>query len=108
MQKHERQRRCKLQELNLCSFDLHSFSGINSAISPFIGPSMATECTAYQSVNLSMWIVFQVVFYIIALNELNYIDLFAENFESCYDDYAKALEMLKKVVEPDSRILAEL
>lgn len=34
--------------------------------------------------------------------------LYAEQYEACYDDYAKALEMLKQVVEPDSRILAEL
>lgn len=46
-----------------------------------------------------------------AHNGLNCIDLgflCAENYESCFDDYAKALEMLKQVVEPDSRILAEL
>ena len=43
-----------------------------------------------------------------ALNYVDFCFVFAENYESCYDDYAKALEMLKNVVEPDSRILAEL
>ncbi|KAG0621756.1 hypothetical protein M758_3G045600 [Ceratodon purpureus] len=42
------------------------------------------------------------------ITKLADVNCFKENYESCYDDYTKALEMLRQVVEPDSRILAEL
>lgn len=42
------------------------------------------------------------------ITKLADVNCFKENYESCYADYAKALEMLKNIVEPDSRILAEL
>nr|XP_024382994.1 uncharacterized protein LOC112285889 isoform X2 [Physcomitrium patens]PNR49665.1 hypothetical protein PHYPA_011561 [Physcomitrium patens] len=42
------------------------------------------------------------------ITELADVNCFKENYESCCDDYAKALEMLKQIVEADSRILAEL
>ncbi|XP_024364543.1 uncharacterized protein [Physcomitrium patens] len=42
------------------------------------------------------------------ITKLADVNCFKENYEACYEDYAKALEMLKQIVEPDSRILAEL
>lgn len=74
--------------------------------SEFVYREYSVDCVAHLSTSSSLFLLASCICCGLNCVDLGY--LHAENYESCCDDYAKALEMLKQIVEADSRILAEL